>query len=112
MSTQRNKTGLWQFVIVALVAATVVCSIQAMSQATAITAVWANDGEDKVTQDEIRAGNGKDVTNSLWNGSTITLFGLRNEVINFNLILEAASMQASNVTVSISSLQGPDGSVI
>ena len=37
------------------------------SATTAITAVWANDGEDKVTQDELRASSGQNVTNSLWN---------------------------------------------
>jgi hypothetical protein len=79
---------------------------------TAITAVWANDGEDKVTQDELRASSGQTVTNSLWNGTTITLFGARNEVINFNLILEAATATAKNVSVTLSNLNGPKGSVI
>lgn len=80
--------------------------------ATAITAVWANDGEDKVTRDELRASNGQNVTNSLWNGTAITLFGAKNEVINFNLILEAATSSATNVSVTISNLNGPNGSVI
>ncbi len=56
---------------------------------SAIAAVWANDGGDKVTQDELRASNGTSVTNSLWDGSTISLFGAMNEVVNFNMILEA-----------------------
>jgi hypothetical protein len=79
---------------------------------TAITAVWANDGEDKVTQDELRASDGQNVTNSLWNGSTISLFGAKNEVVDFNLILEAASTSATNVSVTMSDLSGPNGSVI
>src|SRR5215471_5174383 len=78
----------------------------------AISAVWANDGEDKVTQDELRATNGSVVANSLWNGQTIGLFGAKNEVINFNLILEAAATSATNVSVSLSNLIGPAGSVI
>src|SRR5207244_4189934 len=81
-------------------------------QNSAITAVWVNDGEDKVTQDEVRASRGQTVNNSLWNGSTISLFGLKNEVINFNVILEAASASATNVTVTMSNLNGPGGSVI
>lgn len=79
---------------------------------TAISAVWANDGEDKVTRDELRASSGRTVKNSLWDGSAINLFGFKNEVVNFNLILEAASAQATNVSVSMSDLNGPNGSVI
>ncbi|HLJ26121.1 MAG TPA: glycoside hydrolase domain-containing protein [Candidatus Angelobacter sp.] len=84
----------------------------AFAQSSAITAVWANDGEDKVTQDEVRATGGQTVANSLWDGTTIKLFGGKNEVINFNLVLEAASSSATNVTVTMSNLNGPNGSVI
>src|SRR5205809_7453626 len=79
---------------------------------SSITAVWANDGEDKVTQDELRASSGHAVTNSLWDGTTIKLFGAKNEVVNFNLILEAASTSATYVAVTMSNLNGPSGSVI
>ena len=34
----------------------------AQSASSAIAAVWANDGSDKVTQDELRASNGTPVT--------------------------------------------------
>ncbi|MFA5976377.1 MAG: putative Ig domain-containing protein [Elusimicrobiota bacterium] len=78
----------------------------------AISAIWANNGEDKVTQDDLRATQGKTVTNSAWNGTTISLFGARNEVVAFNVILEAGSSAASNVTVSFNSLSGPSGTTI
>jgi len=78
-----------------------------------ISAVWVNDGADKVTQDELRASTSASaVQNSLWNGRTISLFGARNEVINFNLILEAASTSASKVSIKLTNLTGPGGSVI
>ena len=93
-----------------IVAAGLTCVAHGAS--AAISAVWANDGEDKVTQDELRATNGSVVANSLWNGQTIGLFGAKNEVINFNLILEAAATSATNVSVSLSNLIGPAGSVI
>lgn len=81
--------------------------------ASNISAVWANDGGDKVTQDELRASTSPTaVQNSLWNGTTISLFGAKNEVINFNLILEAAGASATNVSVTLSNLTGPGGSVI
>ena len=77
-----------------------------------ITNVWVNNGEDKVTQDELRAYNGMDVTNSVWDGDTVHLFGARNEVIGFNIILEAALADAYNVNVSLNQLSDGNGSTI
>jgi len=80
--------------------------------AQGITAIWANTGEDKVTRDELRATNGTNVKNSVWDGTTISIFGGRNEVVAFNLILESGSGGASNVTVSLNTLSGPSGAKI
>jgi hypothetical protein len=78
-----------------------------------VTAIWANDGEDKVTQDELRATtNSAAVRNSVWDGTTVKQFGARNEVVSFNLILEAGNSAATNVAVSLSNLSGPSGSII
>jgi hypothetical protein len=76
----------------------------------AATAVWANTGEDKVTQDEIRSktANGM-VVNSAWDGRNVRIFGARNEVVAFNLILEAGSDKpASGLSVEFNRLTGPD----
>ena len=73
---------------------------------------WANTGEDKVTNDELRLSrSGADVTNSAWDGESINLFGGRNEVVNFNVVLEAPS-GATNVSVSFDLLEGLPGSAI
>ena len=75
-----------------------------------ITAVWANEGGDKVTRDELRATtNPAGVLNRVWDGSTISLLGAGNEVLGFNLVLEAALSQANNVSVSFNQLIGPGG---
>src|ERR1039458_9074127 len=79
--------------------------------AQALTAIWANTGEDKVTQDELRATKGANVKNSVWDGFKISIFGARNEVVAFNVILEAGS-GASNVTVTFNKLTGPSGATI
>src|SRR5262249_13190549 len=47
-----------------------------------------------------------------WNGTTVNLFGAKNEVVNFNLILEAPTTSSTNVSISISNLTGPGGSVL
>lgn len=77
-----------------------------------IAQVWANDGGDKVTRDELRAaGDPSGVHNSVWDGTTISLFGARNEVVAFNLVLEAPTTDATDVDVSLTSLSGPGGSI-
>jgi len=73
-----------------------------------IEAVWVNEGGDKVAQGELRATcEHRDVHNSVWDGASVSLFGARNEVVAFNLVLEAPRANAVNVSVSLSSLAGP-----
>jgi hypothetical protein len=79
---------------------------------TNLSAIWANDGGDKVVRSELRASRGANVINSVWTGFKIVLSAGRNEVTNFNLILEAANTAASKVSISFSSLTGPGGAVI
>jgi hypothetical protein len=80
---------------------------------TNLTAAWANEGADKVTRDEHRGTTSPSgVTNSSWTGSKIQIWGGRNEVVNFNLILEAATVNAPNVKVTFDTLTGPNGALI
>ncbi len=83
-----------------------------LSPKASVVRVWANNGEDKVTRDELRAVSGADVVNSLWDGSKVSLFGAKNEIVSFNLVLEASNSNASNVTVFFNTLTGPGGSLI
>lgn len=75
--------------------------------------VWANDGGDKVSRDELRATQDlSSVNNSVWDGQAIHIFGAKNEVIAFNLILESPQQTTSNVSVSFNQLTGGDGTAI
>ncbi|MFB3889709.1 MAG: glycoside hydrolase domain-containing protein [Candidatus Bathyarchaeia archaeon] len=74
---------------------------------------WANEGEDKITQDELRASiNPNSVINSVWNGSCVSLFGAHNEVVSFNLVLESPISTVAGISVELNSLTGPEGSAI
>ena len=80
---------------------------------TNIAHVWANEGGDKVWRSELRASDAPNaVLNSVWDGTGISLFGARNEVVAFNLVLEAPTASATNVGVSLTSLSGPGGATI
>jgi hypothetical protein len=79
-----------------------------------ITAVWANTGEDKVTREELRTATGRrPVLNRSWDGRTIRVFGARNEMVAFNLVLEAGSATAATqVSVQFNQLTEPNGYLI
>ena len=75
--------------------------------ASGLAAVWANDGGDKVTQDDLRVSRrGQNVVNAVWDGTTIKIFGARNEVVNFNIVLESPA-GAGNVGVSSTNSPAP-----
>ncbi|MEK7672879.1 MAG: glycoside hydrolase domain-containing protein [Patescibacteria group bacterium] len=75
--------------------------------------VWANEGGDKVTQDELRADkNATAVKNSVWDGAGINIFAAKNEVVNFNLIIEAPDQKLSNLAVKFDTLTGPNSAKI
>lgn len=77
-----------------------------------LSAVWANTGEDKVIQEDTRMSDGKDVTNLAWDGEKIKLFGARNEMVSFNLVLEAVYNDSGEVSILLDALRHEDGDVI
>ena len=90
----------------------------AAAASTNITAIWANEGGDKVSQDELRVTNRSEnatglTKNRTWDGTTVSLFGAHNEVVSFNLTLEAGGpISATNVSVVFDTLVGPSGAAI
>ncbi len=75
--------------------------------------IWANEGGDKVTQDELRASlNENSVINSVWDGDKVNIFGAKNEVVNFNLILESPNTSTDNLNIEFDLLTGPNGDTI
>ena len=77
-----------------------------------ISAVWANDGGEKIIRRELRASkNPKAAHNTVWDGKIIQLFGAQNEVLSLNLVLEAKDTTARAVSVSFETLKGPGGNI-
>lgn len=84
-----------------------------VSHAAGDLVVWANNGEDKVTQDDLRAtADPAAVVNSVWDGSRVNLFGARNETVAFCLILESPAQTTTGVKVALDTLTGPGGATI
>ena len=69
---------------------------------TGVTDVWAvNDGE-KVRRDDLDHPDRR--KNSVWNGECISIFGARNEVVAFQVILRSGSAGAQDVDVALEEL--------
>ena len=86
--------------------AVMVLVIQFMLQGSvmaSVKSVWAvNDGE-KVERDDLNNSNKQ--SNSSWDGQKIKIFGARNEVIAFQLIVEAGSDGIKKLSASLDNLQ-------
>ena len=102
----KRKTSYYIFIMIFLV-------VTVGSRGLNAQTIWANNGEDKVTQDDLRATNNPlSVMNSVWNGSEINLFAARNETVAFCLIIESPGADLHNVTVTFNELSGPEGNSI
>src|SRR5918993_1778109 len=72
--------------------------------------IWAvHDGE-KVERDE--QNHPASARNAVWDGQTIRIFGARNEVIAFQVIVEADAGGVRELTVRLSELVSPAGRIV
>lgn len=82
-----------------------------------ISAVWANEGGDKVAREELRVSKHVEnltgeTINRVWDGKKISLFAAQNEVVGFQVIMEAATAKASSVSINFNVLTGPNNEKI
>ena len=74
----------------------------------AIRAIWAvNDGE-KIERDDLN--NPNKTTNSAWDGKKIKIFGARNEIVAFQLIVEADPNGINHLSATLPGLMMNGGS--
>jgi hypothetical protein len=74
------------------------------SSPAGINRVWAVDDGEKIRKDDITNPLANDPGNAVWTKGTINLFGGRNEIVAFQLIIEGDDAGASQVNVSVSDL--------
>src|SRR6185503_18532381 len=78
-----------------------------LGASASVRRVWAvNDGE-KVERDDLDNPNKN--SNSAWDGRRIKIFGARNEIIAFQLIIEAGSDGIKRLSVSLPELRQQGG---
>ncbi|HLN54592.1 MAG TPA: glycoside hydrolase domain-containing protein [Bacteroidales bacterium] len=75
------------------------------AQESGITRIWVVDDGEKIRKDDVTNPLASDPQNLIWDGETISLFGGRNEFVAFQLIIQADTLGASKINVSISDLK-------
>jgi hypothetical protein len=76
-----------------------------------LTRVWAIDDGEKIRRDDISNALATDPNNAVWKNNSINIFGGKNEIVAFQLIIEAGNMGASNVNVTISDLKNGSSTI-
>ena len=71
---------------------------------TGLRQVWAVDDGEKIRRDDVTSSLKPGPNNSVWDGTRVRLLGARNEVVAFQLILEADVSGAQSVNVTVSDL--------
>lgn len=73
------------------------------------TALWAGEGGDKVAQSEARTRSGcRPIVNRIWDGERISLWGAKNETVNFNVVVEALATAVDGLSFQLPTLRGRD----
>jgi len=100
----RGRSYLFTPVLCGMLLGTMSCS--GLSQRSGVTSVWAVNESEKVRRDDLGHPARDGQADSLWDGRTIRLFGARNEVVGFQVMLEARGTGAEGVELRLDSLRG------
>jgi hypothetical protein len=73
--------------------------------------VWAVDDGEKIKQEDLNNPLAMDENNAVWKNNRIHIFGGKNEIVAFQLILQASEAGANQVDVSISDLTSGNSTI-
>jgi hypothetical protein len=71
---------------------------------TGIKRIWAVDDGEKIKREDITNSLAADIDNAVWKNDTVNIFGARNEIVAFQLIIQSEKDGATKVNVSVSAL--------
>ena len=71
-----------------------------------VTAIWAVSDGDKVAKDD--RSHSLKTANAVWNGKAVELVAARNEIVAFQLIVEADALGANAVAIALPELRNGD----
>lgn len=100
-----KKTILLKFNIMKyFYAAGIIISFISCNAPSGITRIWAVDDGEKIKKEDLENPLANDLNNTVWNNNTVNIFGAKNEIIAFQLIIQANSSGVDQINVEISDL--------
>jgi len=81
-----------------------ITTIMSCNAPSGITRIWAVDDSEKIKKEDLENPLANDLNNTVWNNNTVNIFGAKNEIIAFQLIIQANSSGVDQVNVEISDL--------
>jgi len=75
--------------------------------------VWANDGGEKIPREILRSysqATNETTLNSVWDGSDVSIFGARNEIVSFAVVVDNNGAAVDGLTADFSTLTDTSGS--
>jgi len=100
-----KKTILLKFYIMKyFFAAGITISFMSCNAPSGISRIWAVDDSEKIKQEDLENPLATDKNNTVWKNNIVNIFGARNEIIAFQLIIQADTSGVSHVNVEISNL--------
>jgi hypothetical protein len=81
-----------------------IISFMSCNAPSGIHRVWAIDDSEKIKRDDIENSLASDENNSVWKNNSVNIFGAKNEIVAFQLIIQADTYGAKEVNVEISDL--------
>jgi hypothetical protein len=84
--------------------------LKSLSGTKNISAIWAIHDSDKILQEDI--SNPKKEKNFIWDGKKIEIFGARNEIVAFQIIIESTEKTAPQVSARLKKLTHASGKTL
>jgi hypothetical protein len=100
----KNKSLSKRKMVQVIFLAGIILSLVSCTKPSGISRVWAVDDGEKIKQEDISNPLATDPDNSVWKNNTINIFGGSNEIVAFQLIIQADMTGAKNVNVTLSDL--------
>src|SRR5450759_4857970 len=86
-------------------------SFMSCNAPSGVSRIWAIDDSEKIRQDDINNPLATDKNNAVWINNSINVFGGRNEIVAFQLIIQADAQGVTNVNVAISDLKNSNSTI-
>ncbi len=89
----------------------IIISFMSCNAPSGIHRIWAIDDSEKIKQEDLNNPLAIDPNNTVWKNNAVNIFGARNEIIAFQLIIQADSSGVSQVNVEISNLKNGNSAI-